>query len=79
MFCRNRIFASIAYNAGPGRVNSSLNPSAGRADTIAFIESILFSDTRGYVKNVLAYDVFYRYFLRRPTKLLTAAEWQRRY
>ncbi len=79
MFGRNRILASIAYNAGPGRVNSWLNTSAGRADAIAFIESIPFSETRGYVKNVLAYDVFYRYFLRQPAKLLTDAEWQRRY
>lgn len=71
MFGRNRILASIAYNAGPGRVNSWLNASAGRADAIDFIESIPFSETRGYVKNVLAYDVFYRYFLRQPAKLLT--------
>lgn len=79
MFGRNRILARIAYNAGPGRVNSWLNTSAGRADAIAFIESIPFSETRGYVKNVQAYDVFYRYFLRQPAKLLTDAEWQRRY
>ncbi|WP_410016629.1 murein transglycosylase [Sodalis sp. C49] len=79
MFGRNRILSSVAYNAGPGRVNTWLGNSAGRIDAVAFIESIPFSETRGYVKNVLAYDVFYRYFLRQPAKVLTDAEWQRRY
>lgn len=79
MFGRNLILASIAYNADPGRVNSWLNNIAGHADTIAFIESIPFSETRGYVKNVLAYDVFYSCFLLPPAKLLTDAAWQRRY
>ncbi len=79
MFGRNRILSSIAYNAGPGRVTTWLDGSAGRADPVAFIESIPFSETRGYVKNVLAYDVFYRYFLRQPAKILTDAEWQRSY
>lgn len=79
MFGRNRILSSVAYNAGPGRVNTWLGNSAGRLDAVAFIESIPFSETRGYVKNVLAYDVFYRYFLQQPAKVLTDAEWQRRY
>ncbi|MEH0873470.1 murein transglycosylase [Pectobacterium cacticida] len=79
MFDRNRILSSAAYNAGPSRVNTWLKNSAGRIDPIAFIESIPFSETRGYVKNVLAYDVFYRYFLHQPANVLTDAEWQRRY
>lgn len=79
MFGRNRILSSVAYNAGPKRVTTWLDNSAGRIDAVAFIESIPFSETRGYVKNVLAYDVFYRYFLRQPAKVLTDAEWQRRY
>jgi soluble lytic murein transglycosylase len=37
--------------------------SAGRIDAVAFIESIPFSETRGYVKNVLSYDAYYRYFM----------------
>ncbi|KAA9002688.1 murein transglycosylase [Affinibrenneria salicis] len=79
MFGRNRILASAAYNAGPSRVNRWLESSAGRIDAVAFIESIPFSETRGYVKNVLAYDVFYRHFLHQPASVLTDAEWQRRY
>ncbi|MGK9172490.1 murein transglycosylase [Yokenella regensburgei] len=79
-FGNNRIFSSAAYNAGPGRVRTWLNNSAGRIDAVAFIESIPFSETRGYVKNVLAYDAYYRFFMdgTRPT-VLTEAEWQRRY
>jgi soluble lytic murein transglycosylase len=76
---RNRILSSAAYNAGPSRVNTWLGNTGGRVDAVAFIESIPFSETRGYVKNVLAYDAYYRYFMKRPTKILTDAEWERRY
>jgi soluble lytic murein transglycosylase len=79
MFGRNRILSSAAYNAGPSRVNTWLESSAGRIDAVAFVESIPFSETRRYVKNVLAYDAFYRYLLNQPAKILTDAEWQRRY
>lgn len=78
-FGNNRILASAAYNAGPSRVNSWLRNSAGRLDALAFIESIPFTETRGYVKNVLAYDVFYRYFLHQSGPVLTPEEWRRRY
>ncbi|QDY43585.1 murein transglycosylase [Candidatus Pantoea soli] len=78
-FGQNRIFSSAAYNAGPGRVRSWLNASAGRLDAVAFIETIPFSETRGYVKNVLAYDAYYRYFLGQPDKILADSEWNRRY
>jgi soluble lytic murein transglycosylase len=62
-FGNNRIYASAAYNAGPGRVRTWQGNSAGRIDAVAFIESIPFSETRGYVKNVLSYDAYYRYFM----------------
>ncbi|WP_337262473.1 MULTISPECIES: murein transglycosylase [unclassified Serratia (in: enterobacteria)] len=78
-FGRNRILSSAAYNAGPSRVNTWLGNSDGRVDAVAFVESIPFSETRSYVKNVLAYDAFYRHFMHRPAKVLTDAEWQRRY
>ncbi|HHX7270187.1 TPA: murein transglycosylase [Yersinia enterocolitica] len=78
-FGRNRILSSAAYNAGPSRVNTWLGNSGGQVDAVAFIESIPFSETRGYVKNVLAYDAFYRHFMNRPAKVLSDAEWQRRY
>lgn len=56
-----------------------LGNSAGRIDAVAFVESIPFSETRGYVKNVLAYDAYYRYFLGDKPELMSDAEWQRRY
>jgi len=78
-FENNRIFSSAAYNAGPGRVRTWLGNSAGRIDAVAFVESIPFSETRGYVKNVLAYDAYYQYFMGKSAPLLTDTEWQRRY
>jgi soluble lytic murein transglycosylase len=78
-FGQNRIFSSAAYNAGPGRVRSWLNTSGGKLDAVAFIETIPFSETRGYVKNVLAYDAYYRYFMGKPDKILADGEWNRRY
>ncbi|WP_231692251.1 hypothetical protein, partial [Cronobacter dublinensis] len=38
-----------------------------------------FSETRGYVKNVLAYDAYYRYFMGGKPVLMSDAEWSRRY
>lgn len=79
MFDNNRILASAGYNAGPGRVRTWLGNSGGRIDAIAFIESIPFSETRRYVKNVLAYNSYYQYFMGGKPVLLTDTEWQRRY
>lgn len=78
-FGNNRIFASAAYNAGPSRVTRWLGNSAGRLDAVAFIESIPFAETRGYVKNVLAYDVFYKNFMGEKANVLTNSEWLMRY
>ncbi|HBI10017.1 MAG TPA: murein transglycosylase, partial [Franconibacter pulveris] len=78
-FGNNRILTSAGYNAGPGRVRTWLGNSAARIDAVAFVESIPFSETRGYVKNVLAYDAYYRYFMGDKPVLMTDAEWQRRY
>ena len=78
-FDQNRIFSSAAYNAGPGRVRTWQRVSNGQLDAVAFIETIPFSETRGYVKNVLAYDAYYRHFLGQADNLLSDAEWQRRY
>ncbi|QKN83384.1 murein transglycosylase [Scandinavium goeteborgense] len=78
-FGNNRIYASAAYNAGPGRVRTWQGNSAGRINATAFVESIPFSETRGYVKNVLAYDAYYRYFMGDKTQILTDDEWKQRY
>ncbi len=54
----NRILASAAYNAGPGRVDQWL---ARRPPSPAdvWIEGIPFRETRGYVQNVLAFALIY--------------------
>ena len=78
-FDQNRIFASAAYNAGPSRVKTWRGNSGGKLDAVAFVETIPFSETRGYVKNVLAYDAYYRHFMGQPDKIIADGEWQRRY
>lgn len=77
-FGQNRAFAAAAYNTGPSRVKNWLNKRTGKWDLIAFIESIPFLETRQYVKNVLAYDVYYRYFMGQPSyNIIAESEWQR--
>ncbi|WP_337230619.1 hypothetical protein, partial [Proteus terrae] len=45
----------------------------------AFVESIPFAETRGYVKNVLSFAVFYSYFAGEQQPVLTENEWNSRY
>ncbi|WP_232313511.1 murein transglycosylase [Enterovibrio coralii] len=78
-FDENRILAFAAYNAGPHRANTWLKASDGNLDAIAFIEAIPFRETRGYVQNVLMYDIYYRKLLGMPLEFLHDSEMQRRY
>lgn len=78
-FAQNRILSSSAYNAGPSRVKKWLDNSNGRLDAVSFIETIPFTETRNYIKNILAYDVYYRHFQSQPEKILTDQEWNRYY
>ncbi len=74
-FGGNRVLASAAYNAGPGRVRQWLRG----ADHLAFdvwVESIPFDETRQYVQNVLSYSVIYGQKLNNPHPLV---EWHERY
>ena len=52
----NRILASAAYNAGPGRVNQWLNQNV---PFDVWIEIIPFTETRNYVQNVLMFSSIY--------------------
>lgn len=56
----NRIFAFAAYNAGPSRVEAWRKTSQGQLDAYAFIESIPFKETRGYIQNILMFETYYR-------------------
>ncbi len=78
-FNHNRIYAAAAYNAGPHRLKRWQQSSAGRLDPVAFIETIPFLETRAYVKNVLAYDAYYRHFLNQPAVIFYPDEWQLHY
>lgn len=56
----NRIeYAAAAYNAGPGRAQRWI-AERGSLDIEDWIESIPFSETRGYVQGVLRYAANYR-------------------
>ncbi|MFT6791776.1 MAG: soluble lytic murein transglycosylase [Cellvibrionaceae bacterium] len=70
----NRVPAIAAYNAGPNRVNRWLQETDKRLPNDVWIESIPFSETRKYVKNVLSYAVIYGYRMKKSTTLLTLKE-----
>ncbi len=56
----NRIFALAAYNAGPSRVKRWREKTNQKLDVFAFIEAIPFKETRGYVQNILMFEIYYR-------------------
>jgi soluble lytic murein transglycosylase len=75
-FQDNRILATAAYNAGPGRVKGWLNASGGRLPFDAWIEAIPFVETRNYVQNVLTFSAIYAHRLGTSEQLLSAHERQ---
>ncbi|MGD9983390.1 MAG: transglycosylase SLT domain-containing protein [Porticoccaceae bacterium] len=75
-FQDNRILATAAYNAGPGRVKGWLNASDGRLPFDAWIEAIPFAETRNYVQNVLTFSAIYAHRLGTAEQLLSAHERQ---
>ena len=74
-FKGNRVLASAAYNAGPGRVRQWLR-DAHHLSFDVWIESIPFDETRQYVQNVLTYSVIYGQKLNTPQPLV---EWHERF
>ncbi|HEU4852414.1 MAG TPA: transglycosylase SLT domain-containing protein [Telluria sp.] len=50
----SQVLATAAYNAGPGRARSWRNKMTGAMEGAAFAETIPFSETRAYVKAVMA-------------------------
>lgn len=73
-FQGNRILATAAYNAGPGRVRQWLDRSAGRLPFDAWIEAIPFTETRNYVQNVLAFSAIYAHRLGSGDPMLSRNE-----
>ncbi|MBB3104851.1 transglycosylase SLT domain-containing protein [Azomonas macrocytogenes] len=74
-FNGNRVLASAAYNAGPGRVRQWLQ-DARHLSFDVWIENIPFDETRQYVQNVLTYAVIYGQKLNAPQPLV---EWHERF
>ena len=69
----NRVYATAAYNAGPGRVKQWLK-SRGDLPLDAWIETIPFDETRNYVQNVLAFSVIYDVLDKKPASLFNKTE-----
>lgn len=72
-FKGNRILASAAYNAGPGRVRQWLKDAKHLPYDI-WVETIPFDETRQYVQNVLSYSVIYGQKLDLPQPLVNWSE-----
>ena len=66
-FDNNRILASAAYNAGPGRVTRWLNPNV---PFDVWIETIPFTETRNYVQNVLMFSSIYSRRMNEPQPMI---------
>ncbi|PVZ20349.1 MULTISPECIES: transglycosylase SLT domain-containing protein [unclassified Pseudomonas] len=74
-FNGNRVLATAAYNAGPGRVRQWLR-GANHLSFDVWVESIPFDETRQYVQNVLSYAVIYGEKLNTPQPIV---EWNERF
>ncbi|QMV61752.1 transglycosylase SLT domain-containing protein [Pseudomonas berkeleyensis] len=74
-FNGNRVLASAAYNAGPGRVRQWLR-GANHLSYDVWVENIPFDETRQYVQNVLSYSVIYGQKLNAPHPLVA---WNERF
>jgi soluble lytic murein transglycosylase len=55
---QNKVLATAAYNAGPGRVRRWLPKKPVPADL--WVATVPFDETRGYLERVLAYTVIYK-------------------
>ncbi|MBD2858522.1 transglycosylase SLT domain-containing protein [Spongiibacter sp. KMU-158] len=58
-FNGNRILATAAYNAGPNRIKRVLEKQEAILPADIWIENLPYSETRHYIKNVLAFSVIY--------------------
>ena len=66
----SQALATAAYNAGPGRPRAWRSTLTRAVEGAVFAESIPFSETRGYVKNVLSNATYYAaLFENRPQSL----------
>ena len=78
-FGGNRIFALVAYNAGPHRVDRWKKNSGAQVPAEDWVETIPFRETRNYVQAVLSYNVVFQHMQGNDISLLTIAEQQAKY
>jgi soluble lytic murein transglycosylase len=72
----NRILATAAYNAGPGRISRWLREQPEQVGADVWIETIPYRETREYVQSVMSFALIYSYRLgREDGRLLLAHEW----
>ena len=64
------MLATAAYNAGPLNVEDWL-PEEGDVDTLIWIETIPYNETREYVRRVLATDTIFHWRLTGKVKRLS--------
>ena len=66
----NFVLAAASYNAGPHRARSWL-PEEAEVEADAWIDNIPFTETRRYVRRLLAYSAIYEHRLgQQPTRLI---------
>lgn len=70
-FNNNMVLATAAYNAGPHRVDRWL-PKKGSMDAALWAESIPFSETRKYVRGVLAFTTVFDWRLTERMKPMSS-------
>ena len=68
-FSDHEVLATASYNAGPHRVDAWLRENEVEADL--WIDTILFTETRRYVRAVMAYAAIYEYHLRGEAERLS--------
>jgi soluble lytic murein transglycosylase len=68
----SQALASAAYNAGPGRPRAWRASLTRTVEGAIFAETIPFSETRGYVKNVLSNATYYAALLEKKPQSLKA-------
>lgn len=71
-FGNHRVLATAAYNAGPGRVDRWL-PADGVLPAEAWVDSVPFNETRGYVQRVLASEAVFEWRLSGETVRISDA------
>lgn len=70
----NRVLATAAYNAGPGRVSRLVKNQQGSVQSDVWIETLPYRETREYVQNVLAFNVIYAKRLGQNRPLIESSE-----